>query len=242
MKLERFDPRSKFFALAAVTTVSVAARDPLMVLALLVFTAAVLEFGGVDMRSAFMRVRGILKLILMLFVIQCVFTRSGSPLAELGGFTIITDDGVRTAALVSLRLIVVLLSALMILTSPPRDQLLALMQMHVPYEIAYMVMAAMRFVPILRQEAENVLCAVQMRGTNLKKASLRRKMTVYVSVLVPIVAGAIRRSERMSAAMEARAFRCMPGRTSMRRLHMHVYDWVFMAVTTAVITSLLLIL
>ncbi len=43
-------------------------------------------------------------------------------------------------------------------------------------------------------------------------------------------AGAIRRSEQMATAMEARAFRVMPRRTSMRKLKMKNRDWICLGI------------
>jgi energy-coupling factor transport system permease protein len=109
-------------------------------------------------------------------------------------------------------------SALILLTGEARDYLLALVQCKVPFELAFMVMTAVHFLPILRGEALDVYHAVQMRGTEVAKASLRDKLRVYTRITLPIVAGAIKRAEQVSIAMEARAFRATPRRTFMRRL------------------------
>ncbi len=237
MKLETLDPRVKLLMLLVISTISVLARSLSMLLILLAVTLLLLFVGGADMKDAFGRLSGMIKLILTLFIVQCIFTRSGSPLLEVKGFTLITAGGFSMAALVTLRLFIILLSAVLILTGDSRDYLLALNQWHLPYEISFMVMAALRFVPILREEAQDVLCAVQMRGTKVKKTSLMNKMRVYTGILMPVVSGAIRRSEQMSVAMEARAFRARPTRTSMRRLVMKRGDWLYLAVFAVVIAA-----
>jgi energy-coupling factor transport system permease protein len=102
-----------------------------------------------------------------------------------------------------------------------------------------MVLAALRFLPMLREEASDVLCAAQMRGLQIKKASLRRKAGAYVSIVLPVVAGAIQRAELLSIAMEARGFRAFPRRTSMRRLQLRVADWAYLAVFCLALAALL---
>ena len=122
------------------------------------------------------------------------------------------------------------------LTGEARDYLIAMTQCHLPYELAFMVMVALRFIPILREEAQDVLCAVQMRGVRLNKAPLRQKITTYTSIMIPIVSGSIHKAEQTSIAMEARAFRAFTDRTSMRRLQMSKADWIYLAAFTALFT------
>lgn len=230
MKLSELDPRVRLILLIGLSTLSVVLRrmEPLLLLAVLTF--AILLAGGADLKEAFGRIKGAVKLIAEIFVLQCIFTRQGEPLIAVHGFTIVTQDGLLTSAAVSLRLLILLMSAVIILTGESRDYLLALNQWKIPYEISFMVMAALRFLSILREEAQDVLYAVQMRGTKLRKTGLIHKIRVYSSILVPVAAGAIRRSEQMATAMEARAFRAMPRRTSMRKLKMKNRDWICLGI------------
>lgn len=230
MKLSLLDARVKLVMLFLLSTASVAASRPAMLLAVLGLTIAIILAGGADLKRGFGAIRGMLGLICLLFVAQCIFNRRGAALLTIGPLAIITREGLRTAVLVTLRLFIILLSAVIVLTGESRDYLLALTQWRVPYEIAFMVLIALRFIPLLRQEAQDVLCAVQMRGTKLKNTGLRKKAAVYISVMLPIVTGALRRSEQLSIAMEARAFRALPGRTSMRRLTMRGGDWAYLTV------------
>jgi energy-coupling factor transport system permease protein len=156
-------------------------------------------------------------------------------------FTLATRGGLETGVVVSLRLYIILLTALVILTGEPRDYILAMTQSGIPYEIAFMSLAALRFIPMLREEAQDVLCAVQMRGTQLKKSGLKHKAKVYISVMIPIIAGAIHRSEQLSIAMEARGFRAYPKRASMRRLRFHTKDMIYLAAFAVVLSVIVMI-
>ena len=207
-------------AAAGLSTAAVTTRSLSALMAIAALTLLILAAGGVRPARAIGLVHNLLKLIFILFIIQCVFNRSGDPLLTVGSFSLLTTGGFHMAAMVSLRLLIILLSALLVMTGEPRDYLQALIQIKVPCEIAFMVLAALRFLPLLREEAADALSAVQMRGCRLKKQSLRKTASIYISILIPIVAGAIRRSEQMSIAMEARAFRAQPKRTTLRRLVM----------------------
>jgi len=224
MDLARFDPRPKMLLVLCISTLAVVWHDPVWLAGLLGSTVLVLMLGRVDPRSAARQVRGVLAAIAVLFIVQCVFVRSGDPLLSAGGVTLVTVDGVSVALGVSLRLLIVVCSALILLTGEARDYLLALVQCKVPYELAFMVMTAVHFLPILRGEAMDVYHAVQMRGTEIAKAGLGDKLRVYTRITLPIVAGAIKRAEQVSIAMEARAFRATPRRTFMRRLRLAPRD------------------
>lgn len=240
MTLSTFDPRVKLAVLLGISSVSIISRSPLTLFVLLVFTLLILLLGGVKLFEAVYKIRGALGLILSLFILQVIFNRGGTPLLSVFGVAIIKTGGLSAALLVCLRLLIILMTALILLTSESRDYLLAFTQMRLPYEIAFMVLIALRFIPMLREEAQDVLCAVQMRGVKLKRTGLRNKASVYISVLIPIVAGAIRRSEQMAVAMEARAFRSAPKRTNMRRLKFRLRDLIYLFVFCVLLMSIVI--
>jgi energy-coupling factor transport system permease protein len=243
--LARLDPRPKMLLVLCISTLAVVWRDPVWLAGLLAVTCAILAFGGVAPSSAAAQVKSVLKVIAILFIVQCVFVRTGDPLVSVGGVTLVTSGGLSVALGVTLRLVIVVCSALILLTGEARDYLLALVQCRVPYEIAFMVMTAVHFLPILREEALDVYNAVQMRGTEIAKASARGKLRVYARIALPIVAGAIRRAEQVSLAMDTRAFRACPRRTSMRRLTLAPRDIaslvvIALATTASLVASLVL--
>ena len=241
MSLSKLDPRVKLVLLLALSTSALAIKVPLTLLALLCIVLLILLIGNIKPQVIWIKLRGLLGLVLMLFLLQCLFSRSGEPFLAIYGFTLVTESGFQTAVLVCLRLLIVILSALMVATGESRDYLLALTQCKVPYEIAFMVLAALRFLPMLREEAQDILCAAQMRGLKVKKAGLKKQAGAYISIVIPVVAGAIRRAEQLSIAMEARGFRAMPRRTSMRRLRMRASDWIYFASFCAILAAALIL-
>jgi energy-coupling factor transport system permease protein len=224
MRLAHLDPRPKLLFVLCVSTLAVLWRDPAWLAALLALTIAILLGGGVKPGRTWRQARGVLQVVAILFVVQCVFVRSGEPVVSVAGFALITAGGLTVALGVTLRLLIVVCSALVLLTGQARDYLLALVQCRIPYEIAFMVMTAVHFLPILREEALDVYHAVQMRGTEVSNAGVRERLRVYTRIALPVVAGALRRAEQVSLAMETRAFRARPVRTSMRRLSLRTRD------------------
>jgi len=229
MNLQRLDPRLKLFLLISLSTTALILRTPAALSVLLLIAIIILLAGGVFPKIIWLKLRGLFGLLVMLFIMQCLFNRRGDPLLALAGLTIVTEAGFQVSVLICLRLLIIILSGLVVFMGETRDYLLAMTQLKVPYEIAFMTLAALRFLPMLREEAQDVLCAAQMRGLRIKKTGLRKQAGAYVSIVIPVVAGAIRRADQLSIAMEARGFRAMPHRTSMRRLRMRIADWIYAA-------------
>jgi len=226
MNFKLLDSRVKLFMLICLSSTALIVREANLLIALLIYAFALLFAGGVKPVSMWLKLRSLFGLVLILFVLQCGFNRGGEPILTISGFIIVTASGFNTALIVCLRLLIIILSALIVAIGDTRDYLLALTQLKVPYEIAFMVLAALRFLPMLRDEARDVFSAAQMRGMKLKKNSLSKQAAMYLSIVIPVVAGAIHRAEELSIAMEARGFRAFPQRTSMRRLQMHATDWL----------------
>ena len=63
-------------------------------------------------------------------------------------------------------------------TFSSRDFILGLVQWKVPYEPAFMVFIALRFLPVFRDELVKVVTAVQLREADLEKVPWRQKIAM----------------------------------------------------------------
>jgi len=139
---------------------------------------------------------------------------------------IITYGGIEKGITVVLRLFVVIASAMILTTSPADKIILGLVKLKVPYEIAFMVLLAVRFLPVLADEFIDVMTAIQLRGVDIKKIPPGQKLRVYAYILMPVVAGAVMRAKKTAVAMEARAFRAYPKRTYINDLDITLRDYL----------------
>jgi len=238
--MRELDPRSKLLMVICISTLAIVYQDPGELLFLLLFTTLMLVWLGSDLIRKIPALLKILPLLVLLFLLQCIFTRHGAPLLTVHGISLVTDAGLNLGLAVMLRITVIIVSGMILLSSSERDFLLALVQWKIPYEIAFMVMLGLHFLPILREEALNVYYAVQMRGTELQKTSVRQKLKLYTRIMLPIISGAIYRAEQMAIAMEARAFRAYPQRSYMRKLKLKKMDYL-VQITVVLVSIILLI-
>ena len=239
-ELRSLDPRPKMMILICISSSAMMTADIRILFALTLFTLLILLAGGVRFRDIVRQAKSAVNLVAFLFILQCLFNRTGKALLLFSGFTLVTDTGFLTAAMLSLRLLIIILSALILMTGEARDYLLALIQCGMPYELAFMVMLAIRFFPILREEAFNVYYSVQLRGTEIEKASLPARLSAYSRLCLPILVAALERAKTMSIAMEAKCFRAFPERTYMRRLTLAARDKICLVIFPVGLVILLL--
>lgn len=228
-RLGELDARSRMFASICLVMVSVFSRDPACLLCVLAITAALIGAGGAGIMNALYRVRAMAGLAVSLFILQCLFVRSGDALFTVRYITVITNDGLSMAAVSALRLMILAFTALIMAAGDMRSCIAALSQMRLPYDIVFMVMAALKFLPFLREESVDVMNASKMRGAAFDDMSMPERAQFYLRLVVPVTAGAIRRADKMNVAMAARGFRAFNTRTRFFGVRMHARDWAFMA-------------
>ena len=219
-RLSRLDPRTRIVMVISISTAAMIVKDLLLLTGILLFAVITLIAGGVELKKQLHQARAVLGMIFFLFILQSFFAWIGGSLLE----------GALLAGMLSLRLLIIVVSALIIMTGEPRDYLLGMVQWKMPYEIAYMVLIGLHFFPILKEEALDVYYSIQLRGTEMKKTSLRKKLAVYLKISLPVLAGAMARAKDVSISMEARCFRIKPKRTYMRKLKLKLRDILIMVV------------
>lgn len=98
------------------------------------------------------------------------------------------------------------LSLLFALTTNPVSFILSLMQqMKLSPKIAYSILVGYQFLPVLKDEFVQIQQAHRLRGAMQEKNVVRRLLHMR-KILLPMLAGAVRKAERAAFAMEARGF------------------------------------
>lgn len=237
----KLDPRTKMTMVICLSGLALVYNTPGRLLLVLAATIVLLMIFRFDPAAVWGYLKPFLALLLALFAVQCVFTPGGDVLLAAGPVPLITDRGLSAGAGVVLRIMVVVAAAMLLTTFSPRDFVLGLVQWKVPYEIAFMVSIAMRFLPVFREELQNVLTAVQLRGVELKKVPWGRKITLYRRLFFPVLCGVMLKAQQLAVAMEARGFGAYPRRTYLRRLDFHTADYVLLPFFPVVTLTLILL-
>jgi energy-coupling factor transport system permease protein len=110
------------------------------------------------------------------------------------------------------------------LTTSPDLLGLALEQSRVPYELCFAFTTAVRFVPVLAEEAQSIMDAQKARGLELEGGNFVKKIRNYIPILIPLIVNAIRRSLELAETMESRAWGATKNRTNLYILRMGKKD------------------
>ena len=150
----------------------------------------------------------------------------------------ITPPAVESALALTLRFVVLVESfSVFFLTTSPDHLGLALEESRVPYEFAFAFTTAVRFVPVLAEEAQTIMDAQKARGLELEKGGLMRRIRNYIPVLIPLIVSAIRRSLELAEAMESRAWGATKKRTNLYALKLHKGDYALLAITIGILVA-----
>lgn len=247
--LHRLDPRVKLVSTLLYLISLFLFRSVLGYVVATIFLFGMIQLSKVPFRFI---VRG-LKPILFLFMLTVVFnlflTKTGNILVSFWIFGI-TDEGLRTAVYMSIRLIYLILgSSLMTFTTTPNELtdgieklLHPLQKIRVPvHDIAMMLSIALRFIPILLEETDKIMKAQIARGADLESGNIIQKAKSLIPILVPLFASAFRRANDLAMAMEARCYRGGDGRTKMKPLIYKRRDYVAYGIVLIYMVAVVLI-
>ena len=222
--IHRLDPRVKLVAALAfmVSCFFVDSAATLLLAGASVFDAVAL--ARVPVRRLLAQIRPIALFLVITSVINLFLVQTGPVALQLGPVAI-HADGVSAAVLYTVRFFLLLMGgSLLTLTTTPvaladaAEKLLApLERLGVPVRQGTLVLSiALRFVPTLSQEAENVVAAQTARGADLENKGALAYARACVPLIVPLFASALRHAENLGRAMDARCY------TGGARTHYHV--------------------
>jgi energy-coupling factor transport system permease protein len=225
-----FDPRSKLLFVISVFVWSSVFNHPLYTGVVLASVLAIVFASGVASRLKLFWF-GLLSLAVMSLVLWPLFRRGGTtPLFEVMGFTV-TQESLMYALAVAFRLVAMVLSGLLLLTTTRIEELeLAFTKLGLPFPVAFGFSAVFRFIPTMVGDGLTVLAAQQCRGVNLAQGSLFKKLRNSASIIVPLFITTMRRFNELPMAIESRGFVPMGRRTFLLELRFKKRDVVFSAV------------
>ncbi|MGB9740808.1 MAG: energy-coupling factor transporter transmembrane component T family protein [Candidatus Bathyarchaeia archaeon] len=223
------DPRVKFFYVCAIFVIAIIFGELIPLIMLFIIQVPFVLLARVK-REWIRSMRGAAFLAAVIFLTNFVVTYffTNYPLAV----------SLENASALTLRFIVLVESfSIFFLTTSPDNLSLALEQTHVPYEFTFAFTTAVRFVPVLAEEAQTIMDAQKARGLELERGNFLKRIRNYIPILVPLIISAIRRSLELAEAMESRAWGATKKRTNLYVLEMHTGDFVLLALTIGILAA-----
>lgn len=237
-KLHGLDPRVKIVCTLLYLISLFLVQNLLGYLLAAIFLFMIIRISRVPVKFIVKGLKPIIMLLMITVVFNLFLTKGGKVLLTVG-FLVITEQGLRTAVFMAIRLIFLIMGAsIMTLTTTPNaltDGIERLLKpfgkLKVPvHEIAMMMSIALRFIPILLEETDKIMKAQLARGADLESGNIIQKAKAMIPILVPLFVSAFRRANDLAMAMEARCYRGGEGRTKMKPLVYHRNDRIAYAI------------
>ncbi len=247
--IHALDPRVKLFSTIVYIVSLFLFRNIVGFVLVTVLLVFVIMLSKVPFAFMLKGVKAIWALILITAFCNLFFTQ-GEVVLVSWKFIHISDQGLHNMIYFTIRLIYLVVgTSVMTLTTTPNkltdgmeEGLKPFAKLGVPvHEIAMMMSIALRFIPLLAEEADKIKKAQMARGANFEEGNLLQKAKALIPILVPLFVSAFRRANDLALAMEARCYRGSAGRTKMKPLKYTAADYkayVFILVYLAAVIVL----
>ena len=94
------------------------------------------------------------------------------------------------------------------------------------HELAMIMSIALRFIPVIVEELDRIMKAQMARGMDFTEGNIFERLKKIMPVIVPLFVSAIRRSNELALAMDARCYHGGEGRTKMKPLKYRREDYI----------------
>ena len=222
--IHNLDPRTKLYFAVIITIISLLFNE-IIPLLFLFLSLIPLFIAGKIVTQWLNTLRGLIFLAIFIIVIDTLFI----------SFNLGVAMSIRLLGLISA-------FSLFFLTVHPDDLSQALIQMRVPFSFAFALSLAIRFVPTLGREAQNVREAQMVRGLELQKGNIIRKVKNFIPLIIPLIILSIQRAMAVAESLESRGFGAVKKRTYLYPLKMKIKDYIFIAFLTSLLIFIIIVL
>ncbi len=241
--LHNLDPRTKLIALLIVMTAMVATNSVAAFGFFLVFFVFIVRLGKLPLSLVTRNLRPFLWLFVLTFLLNVAYGY-GRVLWQFPALHLtITDEGLVRATIYTFRIVLLILFAgIFTLVTAPIEITDGLSRLLRPLrrfglpvsEFAMMTTIAIRFIPLLLDEADRIKKAQLARGAQIE-GNLIQRIKGIIPIILPLFLSAFRKADDLALAMEARCYQIGKERTSFKQLKMTWGDY-FVLIGTAVVS------
>ena len=123
-------------------------------------------------------------------------------------------------------LALVLVIPLGIFTTDLNDMIVGMVRARIPYKIAFIFSSTLRFFPLLFGELQSIIEAQRLRGLAFEKMGPVKRIRIYARVAVPLILGAMVKSQQLEVVLQSKAFTGSPERTYLHESTLGAVDYL----------------
>jgi len=223
--IHKLDPRTKILWVIMLTFFVFLVKNNFILFGLFAFTILLIFLAKLPAKSVWMSSRT--------FVIG--FTIGYIILFSLLLWNI--KEGLIGGILFSIKFLVIIFSTIVFaMSTSPRDLISSLVKLNVPFEIAFMLTLAIRFVPVITREFNQVISAQKARAHKIRFSLIHpiESSKTFIPILIPTLMLLFKKSLDLSISIESRAFRAMKTRTPSSRIKLKFKDYLAILILIAI--------
>jgi energy-coupling factor transport system permease protein len=253
--LHRLDPRVKLTGAVLLTLVLMVRGGTSVALLGLALALTLLGLARVPLGHALRGLRPLLPLFLIVLLLQLLFyphsaaVQAGSLVVWQWGPVLISGASLVALVAMLLRMVAIVLLLTLLtaiadtsdLTHGVEGVLRPFQGLGLPaHELSLVLVVTLRFVPLLGQELERLMKAQAARGADFGRGrgGFVPRVRRTFPLIVPLFVAALRRSEELAVAMEARGYGGGKGRSHFVRLHLRPADWLALGLVIGITVGL----
>lgn len=118
-----------------------------------------------------------------------------------------------------------------IFTTDANTMMVGMVKARIPYRIAFVFSSTLRFFPLLLGESRTIIEAQRLRGLAFEKMGPVQRVRVYAKVAVPLILGAMMKSQMLEVVLQSKAFSGSSDRTYLHESHLGLGDYLLLALS-----------
>ncbi len=209
--VHNLDPRTKIAILLFFSSLPLLFTDPWYILGFILLSLPLWITARINFRSLAGPLIGVAGFLFTIFILNIFRSKaelttqfdfySAYTWAVTLGPLVITSHTVERATFLALRLAVPFTIGLLIITTTDPTYLAkGLRKLQMPIQIVFMVLAGLRFIPIVTEQLFHILDAQTIRGVG------NSRLTRSKLLMLPLFISSLRRTRTMGLACEAKGF------------------------------------
>ncbi|KUG04172.1 hypothetical protein ASZ90_018392 [hydrocarbon metagenome] len=233
--LHRLDPRIKIVS-TLMLTVAVVSAGTMAELALLATALLVISsLSSIQLAEYWKGITPFLFIILITAVIK-IFLVGGTSIVSVW-FINITVEGLKSALSLTVRLILIIFSAQILLLTTSIVSLTdglgillkPLEKIRFPvHELVMIMTISLRFIPVLLNESRRIRLAQISRGIDFREGPAWDRAQTYFAILVPLINASFQKANDLAEAMEARGYTAGKKRNRLNELSLSRSDYIYL--------------
>jgi energy-coupling factor transport system permease protein len=238
----RMDFRPKLVMVAVVSTVAFVWESPIALAGLLAFIVTISLLAGV--RGGY--IKTIFTMMIPFYILLLIthgfwntdqvekltYQTTLTPLFTfpeswwlIGGGGMSVEGFLYGVAVIFKTLALVLVLPVAIFTTEVNNMIVGMVRAKIPYKLVFIFSSTIRFFPLLFEEIQMIIEAQRLRGLAMEKMGPVKRVRVYAKVAIPLILGAMVKSQALEVVLQSKAFTGSSERTYLHESILTPLDW-----------------